>query len=283
MDALGMSGSRMAEPRRFLHTLSSVAPDTLILIPQLLQLLVQSVKAGWKPPPLRFIAVGGSRVSAVVIEQARALGLPVYEGYGLSECASVVSLNAPGRDLPGSCGQPLPHVQVRIEEGEVLIDGNAMLGYVNDRASWEQNTIHSGDLGRLDSAGFLHIEGRRKNLLISSYGRNIAPEWVESELLATALFSDVVVFGDARPCCVALVSPVRSDIDTALLQSAIDATNARLPDYAQVRAWRCLPRPLASQGLCTANGRPRRAEIEQAYAAALEALYASAGNASSLS
>ncbi|MDR0780875.1 MAG: AMP-binding protein [Pseudomonadales bacterium] len=273
MAELGMSGSRMTQPQRFLHTLSSVAPDTLILIPQLLQLLVHSVRAGWQPPPLRFIAVGGSRVSAALIHEARALGLPVYEGYGLSECASVVSLNAPGRDLPGSCGQALPHVRVRIEEGEVLIDGNAMLGYVNDHASWGQRTIHSGDLGRLDAAGFLHIEGRCKNLLISSYGRNIAPEWVESELLATAAFSEVVVFGDARPWCVALVSPSTEGIDATLMQGAIAAANARLPDYAQVRQWLSLPRRLASQGLCTANGRPRRSEIELAYAAELENLY----------
>jgi long-subunit acyl-CoA synthetase (AMP-forming) len=275
MEALGMSGSRMTDPRRFLHTLSSVQPDTLILIPQLLQLLVQSVKAGWQPPPLRFIAVGGSRVSAALVLQARAAGLPVYEGYGLSECASVVSLNVPGGDLPGSCGRPLPQVRVRVEDDEVLIDGNAMLGYVNDPASWGQSTIRSGDLGRLDAEGFLHIEGRHKNLLISSYGRNIAPEWVESELLATGAFSEAVVFGDARPWCVALVSPIRAGIDVVLMEQALAAANARLPDYAQVRRCLYLPRTLASEGLCTANGRPRRPEIEQVYLSELEALYAS--------
>jgi long-subunit acyl-CoA synthetase (AMP-forming) len=276
MEALGMSGSRMTDPRRFLHTLSSVRPDTLILIPQLLQLLVLSVKAGWQAPPLRFIAVGGSRVSAALIEEARALGLPVFEGYGLSECASVVSLNAPGRDLPGSCGKPLPHVRVRLEDGEVLIEGNAMLGYVNDPASWGRDAIHSGDLGRLDAGGFLHIEGRRKNLLISSYGRNIAPEWVESELLATGAFGEAVVFGDARPWCVALVSPARAGMDLVLMEQALAAANARLPDYAQVRRCVYLPRTLASQGLCTINGRPRRPEIEQVYLGELEALYAGA-------
>lgn len=278
MEALGMSGSRMTDPRRFLHALRDAEPDSLILIPQLLQLLVQSVKAGWTPPPLRFIAVGGSRVSAALIKQARMAGLPVYEGYGLSECASVVSLNLPGHDLPGSCGRPLPHVRVRVEDGEILIDGNAMLGYVNEPASWGRQTIHSGDLGHLDDEGFVHIEGRRKNLLISSYGRNIAPEWVESELLAAGGFSEAVVFGDARPCCVALVSPSREGIEVAAMRQAIAAANARLPDYAQVRNWLCLPRTLASQGLCTANGRPRRPEIERAYAAELEALYAGAGN-----
>ncbi|MDR2155366.1 MAG: AMP-binding protein, partial [Burkholderiaceae bacterium] len=278
METLGMSGSRMTDPRRFLRTIDEARPDTLILIPQLLQLLVQSVQVGWTPPPLRFIAVGGSRVSAALVQAARAAGLPVYEGYGLSECASVVSLNTPAHDLPGSCGRPLPHVQVRVADGEVLIDGNAMLGYVDDPASWGQRTIHSGDLGRLDAAGFLHIEGRRKNLLISSYGRNIAPEWVESELLATAAFSEAVVFGDAKPYCVALLSPAKASIDAALMQDAVAAANARLPDYAQVRRWLCLPRPLASLGLCTANGRPRRAEIEIACAAELQALYAGNGN-----
>jgi len=271
---LGFQGSRLVSPLPFLKTLSRVQPQTLILIPQLLHLLVQSVKNGWQPPKLDFIAVGGSRVSPVLVQEARALGLPVYEGYGLSECASVVSLNTPQHDLAGSAGHVLPHVQISEQNGELVVAGNAMLGYVGELQSWYPKMIATGDVGHVDSNGFVHISGRSKNLLISSYGRNIAPEWVESELLATPLFADAVVFGDAQPYCVALVSVRDPAAPDAMIQAVISAANARLPDYAQVQRWYRLPAPLGTNPqLLTSNGRPRRAAIAAAFAAELAALY----------
>lgn len=271
---LGFQGSRLGSPPLFLQTLSRVQPQTLILIPQLLQLLVQAVKAGWTPPALSFIAVGGSRVAPVLVEEARTLGLPVYEGYGLSECASVVSLNTPATDLLGSAGHVLPHVSITAKQGELVVSGNAMLGYVGEPESWYPQSVATGDVGRVDDKGFVHIEGRSKNLLISSYGRNISPEWVESELLASPLFADAVVFGDAQPWCVALISTRDPQAPDALIDAVIKATNARLPDYAQVQRWYRLPAPLATDPrLLTANGRPRRAAIAEVFAQALASLY----------
>lgn len=271
---LGFEGSRLQSPLRFLQTISTVKPATMILIPQLLQLLVQAIKGGWQPPQFEFIAVGGSHVAPVLVAEARQLGLPVYEGYGLSECASVVSLNTLQHDNVGSAGKLLPHVQVTQKDGELFVSGNAMLGYVGELQSWYPQSIATGDLGHVDANGFVHISGRRKNLLISSYGRNIAPEWVESELLATPLFADAVVFGDAQPFCVALVSVRDPAVPDALIQSAIDAANARLPDYAHVLRWHRLPAPLATNPqLLTPNGRPRRAAIATQYARELAALY----------
>lgn len=271
---LGFQGSRLTSPLQFLQTLSRVQPQTLILIPQLLHLLVQAVKNGWQPPKLEFIAVGGSRVAPVLVQEARKLGLPVYEGYGLSECASVVSLNTPAHDLAGSAGHVLPHVQLSNTNGELVVSGNTMLGYVGELQSWYPKTIATGDIGHVDGNGFVHISGRSKNLLISSYGRNIAPEWVESELLATPLLADAVVYGDAQPYCVALVSPRDTATPDALIQTVINATNMRLPDYAQVQRWHRLPAMLAANPqLLTTNGRPRRAAIAAAFAGELAALY----------
>ena len=271
---LGFQGSRLASIPQFLQTLSAVQPQTLILIPQLLHLLVQAVKGGWTPPKLKFIAVGGSRVSPVLIEEARKLGLPVYEGYGLSECASVVSLNTPAHDRPGSSGKVLPHVQVKVHDGEFLVSGNAMLGYVGDPVSWNLPAIGTGDIGNVDADGFLHIHGRSKNLLISSYGRNVAPEWVESELLASPLFADAVVYGDAQPYCVALISSRDPNASDAMIQAMINAANSRLPDYAQVKRWHRLAAPLATNPQwVTPNGRPRRDAIAKAFAQELTALY----------
>lgn len=271
---LGFVGSRLAAPDKLLECITQVQPDTLILIPQLLHLLVQSVKRGWKPPELRFIAVGGARVAPALVQQARALGLPVYEGYGLSECASVVSLNTPEKDKVGSAGHVLPHLLVTEKDGEICVNGNPMLGYVNEPESWYRKSTATGDLGHLDEHGFLHISGRKKNVLISTYGRNIAPEWVESELQATPLLADAVVFGDARPYCVALVTPRDPAASDQLIQGVINAANANLPDYARVQRWSRLPQLLAqTPHLITDNGRPRRAAIASHYADVLSALY----------
>ena len=278
LSELGMGGSRMVAPDRFLATIGAVQPDSLILIPQMLQFMVQSVNVGWEPPALKFIAVGGSRVSAALISVARHSGLPVYEGYGLSECASVVSLNTPGFDQPGSCGKPLKHVRIQEQNGEIIIEGNAMLGYVGAPESWGRAAIASGDLGYVDSEGFLHIEGRSKNVIISSYGRNIAPEWVESELQASPILAEVVVLGDARPWCVALVTPRIAELPDSVIDDVIATANSRLPDYAQVKQWQRLPSPLAANpALLTANGRPKRAAIAELYHQQVEALYSRAG------
>jgi long-chain acyl-CoA synthetase len=274
---LGFVGSRLQEPPLFLQRLSVSQPQTLILIPQLLHLLVQAVQQGWQPPALQFIAVGGSRVAASLVQQARAAGLPVYEGYGLSECASVVSLNTPQHDKLGTAGKLLPQVKVSLVNQEIHVSGNAMLGYMGEPASWHQQAIATGDLGDVDADGFVRILGRCKHVLISSYGRNIAPEWVESELLATPLLSEAVVFGDAQPYCVALVSPRDPRLTDSHIQQVIDLANQQLPDYAQVQRWHRLAVPLAQNPqLITANGRPRRAAIAEHYAEVLAALYETA-------
>ena len=276
---LGFTGSSSLDPGRFVGAVTQSTPSSLILTPQLLQVLVAAARGGWAPPDsLAFVAVGGARVPAGLVEQAHALGIPAYEGYGLSECASVVSLNAPGAARPGSCGRPLPHLRVEVADGEIHVAGTAMLGYAGEPSSWAQHRIATGDLGRLDADGFLHIDGRRKNLLISSFGRNISPEWVESELLADGMLAECIVFGDARPHCVALVTPRSSNLpDQATrraIQQTIDRCNARLPDYARVLGWRQLPRPLAgNRDLLTDNGRPVRATIENRYGDLIEEIY----------
>jgi long-chain acyl-CoA synthetase len=272
---LGFKGSSLVDPQKFLHRISSVQPDSLILVPQLLLLLVVAVKNGWQPPPsLQFIAVGGSKVAADLLRAAAQCGLPVYEGYGLSECCSVVSLNTAAANEPGSCGKPLPQLQVSFLEGEVCVSGNSMLGYLGEPDSWGQQLIHTGDLGYLDSAGYLRVEGRKKDVLISSFGRNISPEWVESELLANPLLAEAVIVGDARPYCVALLTLREAATSSEVLPSWMAQVNEKLPDYARIKHWQVLPSPMGLQpGLFTENGRPKRERISAAYAAEIESLY----------
>jgi long-chain acyl-CoA synthetase len=272
---LGFRGSRLVNPQQMLAVITQTNPTTMILIPELLRFLVSAALQGWQPPSsLQFIAVGGGAVSSLLLEQAYQIGLPVYEGYGLSECGSVVSLNTPDANLRGSCGKPLPHLTVTAEDGEISVNGNAMLGYLNDPDSWYPNEIRTGDLGYLDEQGYVHLSGRKKNLLISSYGRNINPEWPESALLANTAIQEAVVFGDAQPYCVALFSLRNGPKDIASLAPWIDRVNKTLPDYAQIKKWQVLNEVMTTiPGLVTSNGRPKRREIAAYYEKELASLY----------
>ena len=187
---------------------------------------------------------------------------------------SVVSLNTPTNTGANSSGKPLPHLQVKTVNGEIIISGNTMLGYAGQPDSWGHTTTYSGDLGSLDSAGYLSVSGRKKNLLISSFGRNINPEWIESELLANTAIADAVVFGDDRPYCVALLFPRDPALTDHEIQGLIDSVNNTLPDYARIVRWQRFATTLNSQpGLLTDNGRPVRVAILTAYQAILETLY----------
>lgn len=272
---LGFRGSSSLDVKSMLQSITESAPNTLILMPQLLLVLISACHRGWTPPEsLQFIAVGGSRVSADLIAEAKKLGLPVYEGYGLSECASVVSLNRSGnQERPGSAGKPLPHLQIRVEKDEIIVEGNPFLGYVGQKDSWYPSSIATGDLGYLDADGFLHLNGRRKNLLISSFGRNISPEWVESELLSGTAIREAIVVGDARPALAALIYPAQG-ISQSDIKNWLETVNSRLPDYAQIHFWHQLSSPLASfPGLITSNGKPRRQEISRYFETEIEQLY----------
>src|SRR5688572_5808262 len=242
------------------HAISTDKMTAAILVPELLRGLMQAV-AGTKLslPCLKFLAVGGSRVAPELVTQARALGLPVYEGYGLSECASVVALNTPGQDRPGTVGRVLSHIDLAVKDGEVVVRNPAFLGYLGSPHKGEFKT---GDLGHIDENSFLHIEGRCKNVLITSYGRNIAPEWIESHLLARPEIQQAVVYGDARPHLSALIV---SATETADITQAVETASKVLPEYAQVKDFHLVPPFTMQDGTLTGTGRPRRKAIFAKY------------------
>jgi long-subunit acyl-CoA synthetase (AMP-forming) len=203
--------------------------------------------------------------------QARLVGLPAYEGYGLSEAGSVQTLNLPHGDRPGSAGKALPHARLRIDgDGQIWAAGSLMLGYLGSDRDALPAWLATGDLGRIDVDGFLHIEGRRRNVLITSFGRNVSPEWVESELQAAPAIANAVVFGDGQPALAAVLWPARADTSDDDLAQAVARANARLPDYARVASWRRGRSPFtAGSGMATADGRPRREAIARLHADAL--------------
>ncbi len=261
---------------RLLGTISREQPNSLILVPELLQVLVIAAERGWQSPAsLRFIAVGGAKVSRELLARADAVGIPVYEGYGLSECASVVCLNTPAARRAGTVGRPLPHVRVRVDAaGQVHVAGNTMLGYLGEAPRAPLDEIATGDLGVFDGDGYLQLHGRSGNRFITSFGRNVSPEWVECEISQRLLGRPVLVHGESRPYVVALVGASADDVSDAAVESAIDSANAALPNYAHVRRWARASAPFTfADGTLTANGRLRRREIHSRLGALLDELY----------
>ena len=270
------------DPGKLLGTVGAVQPESLILVPELLQLLVMAVERGWSAPAsLKFIAVGGASVSPSLLERAAAAGLPVYEGYGLSECASVVCLNTPGARRPGSVGKPLAHARLRLTDaGEIVVAGPKMLGYLGEHARDVPGEWHTGDLGEVDADGYVYVRGRLRNVFITSYGRNVAPEWVEREIAQRLPQRPVLVHGEALPFPVALVSGVQDEGEAKLVERVVAEANAGLPDYARIRRWACVPEPFTfANGMLTSNGRLRRAAIVERHRPLIDSLYADCASA----
>ncbi len=270
---IGLQGASGFDPVRFVGSLNASRPHSLILLPQLLLALVSAAESGLAlPSDLRFIAVGGGRVAPQLLQRADALGLPVFEGYGLSECASVVCLNTPQARRIGSVGQPLPHARIRLAaDGEVEVSGARMLGYLGE-TPLRQDWLGTGDLGHFEDR-FLVLHGRKKHQFITAFGRNVNPEWVEVELTQQAPIAQAWLYGEALNENIAVLVPRAAGCSDADLQAAVAAVNAGLPDYARAHRWVRADEPFsAANGLATANGRLRRNALLARYQAAIETL-----------
>ncbi|MES1927126.1 AMP-binding protein [Salinisphaera sp. T31B1] len=262
---IGFGGAGGFDPTRLLSCLHQYTPDSVILLPELLRALVQMGEAGAPMPgSLKFVAVGGGKVGVGLVERACALGLPVYEGYGLSECASVVSLNLPGAARPGSVGRALPHARVRLaDDGEIHVIGSAMRGYLGEAPAPAE--IATGDLGAFDDDGYLYVRGRKKNQFITSFGRNVNPEWPEAVLLQHTALRQAAVFGEAMPINVAVLVAAPGAVD-ADLDAAVQAANHVLPVYARIGAWLRADAPFSAfNSQATGNGRLRREAVAACY------------------
>jgi long-subunit acyl-CoA synthetase (AMP-forming) len=272
----GVLGASGLDAARLHGALAAARASAAILSPRLLQGLVETLEAGAAPlPQLRFLALGGAVTAPRLLARAAALGLPLYEGYGLSEAGSVVTLNTPHAARAGSVGRVLPHMALRVDQdGEIWLRGPLCAGYLN--TAWQlpgHGWWRTGDLGRLDAEGFLYLTGRRRQVFITAYGRNVAPEWVESELCLEPAILQAWVEGEARPWNATLIVPA-PDADAAAIEAALACVNAALPDYARVRCWRTAPEPFSpANGLLTGTGRLRREALRARFGALLDSLY----------
>lgn len=227
-------------------------------------------RLGWKF--WAFIS-GGAALSSETEEFFKQIGYAVVQGYGMTETASLISLNHPFRATEGSVGKILPGREFRLaKDGEILVRGeNVSAGY------WEKGALrpagpeangwlHTGDLGELDPEGNLRFRGRKKNVIVTTAGLNVYPEDLEAALRKQPAIRDAVVVsvqtGDnAEPCAVLLLSgTVVSGGATreAEAQSAIDAANSSLADYQRIRRWLLWPDPDFPR---TPTGKPRLAVI----------------------
>lgn len=271
LTTLGWQGMGGFDPSALHRVAEAARAHSMILVPELLKAWTLYLAAAGRRAPADgvYVAVGGARVDAELLRRARALGVPAYQGYGLTECGSVVSLNRPGDD-GDDVGRPLDHVGVRVEAGEVRVAGRAFLGYLNDAAVPAE--FATGDLGAFDAAGHLHLSGRRGNLIVTGYGRNVAPEWIEAALLAEPAVAQAIVAGEGRPWLGAILVPAPG-ASQAALAAAVARVNAGLPDYARIGGWVATAPFTPQNGLATGNGRPVRAGILKHHAAALAELY----------
>jgi len=178
--------------------------NALYSFPLTRQLVSRNVRALFGKDTI-FVS-GGAPLDPAVAESFRSLGLRLYQGYGITETSPVISAESEGQTAPGSVGRPIEEVEVRIEDpnaegiGEIVVKGpNVMQGYYkNSKATREvirNGWYHTGDLGRFDEKGFLHICGRVKNLIVTPNGKNVYPEEVESILVKSPFIAEAMVYG----------------------------------------------------------------------------------------
>ena len=253
-----------------------------------------------------FFSAGGAPLSATIEEFFLAAGLLVCQGYGLTETSPMVTCNSPGKFRFGTVGHPVPGCEVRIgEDGEILVRGaNVMQGYYdNPEATAEvlrDGWLHTGDIGRIDDDGFLLVTDRLKDIIITSGGKNIAPQRIETAVGKDHFVEQIAVIGDRRKFVAALIVPAFDVLDTyaeergieyssrlelvrsseivELFRERIASQSEELAHYEKIKSFVLLDREFSQEDReITPTQKIRRRIVEQTFAAEIEAMYAAAG------
>jgi len=253
---------------------------------------------------IQFCCSGGAALPDSVAQTFRRHGVPLLQGYGLSETSPVISFSSPDADKVGSVGRPLPGIEVRIAaDGEILTRGpHVMLGYWQDaqataetiRGGW----LHTGDLGAIDEEGYLTIRGRKKEILVTATGKNVVPIYLEGLLTASPLIAQAMVIGDARNFLTALIVPDADALQPILRQrqlaglswkqaigqpeivelfrGEIDSRLANVSHAEQIGGFEILTHPFSQElGEMTTKLSLRRHVIEKHYHDVIERMYGS--------
>jgi long-chain acyl-CoA synthetase len=271
------------------------------LFDRLLDKLVRDVVRGRFGGRIKALISGGAPLNYDVGLFFTALGVPLYQGYGLTECSPVISVNSPGQVKLHTVGRPLPTMEVRIaEDGEILARGpSVMRGYWRDETGTRQvlrdGWLHTGDVGVIDADGFLQITDRKKDIIVNSGGDNVAPQRVEGVITLQPEIAQAIVYGDGRPHLVALVVPDTEFAKTFARQhklkpdlgelarhkdferaigEAVARANQHLSVIERVRHFRLMPEPFTiEKGTMTPTLKLRRQLIYQVHKDLFESMY----------
>lgn len=290
-------GTAMSE-----HRCTGTRPSPLLLLQYRIasKLVFDKLKPAIGLGRARFCVSGAAPIAKEVLELFASLDIIILEVYGQSEDCGPTSFNLPGRARFGTVGPPCDGVEVKIaEDGEILVRGpNLFSGYAKEPEATAEALIdgwlHSGDLGSFDAQGFLTITGRKKDILITAGGKNIAPKNIEAAFKNHPLVGEAVVIGDRRKflSCLVTLDPEAaaafakerglgvdklhesSDI-RAELQRALDLVNAELARVEQVKKFVVLARPLSiEEGELTPTLKVKRKVVNEKYSSLIEGMYA---------
>ena len=262
------------------------------------RLVLDRVKRALGLDRCHFAASGAAPANPATLEFLAGLDLPVYEVYGLSETAGPVTWNRPGLARFGTVGPAYPGVEIRLDDdGEILVKGgNVFARYHRDpgatAGAFRDGWFATGDLGSLDPDGFLSIVGRKKELLVTAGGKNVAPSPLETALKQHSLIGEAMVIGDGRPYLTALIS-LDADAVAAFaaahrltgpmheveavhteVSGAVAVVNEKLSRAEQIKRFCILERPLSiEQGELTGTLKVKRRTVEEHFSAQIEAMY----------
>ncbi len=281
-----------------------VKPNVFMSVPSLWEKL--AVKAGGKTDALldvtggrmRFCLSGGAGLKREVKESFHDAGILIIEGYGLTEASPTLTLNRPDAFRFDTVGKPLPSVEIRLaEDGEILARGKSIFrGYHKDPAATrevltEDGWLKTGDIGRFTDDGFLQIVDRKKDILVTAGGKNVAPANIELRFRDDPFIEHVVLYGDGQKYLVAGVWPNKAAIDAhldaqgvngggraeareALLSRRIDAINADLARYETIKKFAVVDEPLTVEnGMLTPTLKVKRKKVYERFGELLGALY----------
>jgi long-chain acyl-CoA synthetase len=262
---------------------------------------------------LRVLVSGSAPLPRPIAEFFDAIGLTIFEGYGLTEASPVLTVNPLNRPKFGTVGRALPGVELRIvDDGEILARGpNIMMGYYHNadatRAALDSNGwLHTGDIGMLDTEGYLTIVDRKEDLILTSVGKHVAPQPIENELRRHPLVAEAVLVGNHRKFIAARIVPdfpalerrladvqrpdqmrgslvARSDV-IRLFQQAVDAVNAARAPFEQIKRFALIPSEFTiATGEMTPTMKVKRRVVEQRWRAVIDTLYEESEQARRLS
>jgi long-chain acyl-CoA synthetase len=237
---------------------------------------------------VRVFFTGGAPISPEILEFFHAADIMILEAWGMTETFAAGSANIPGAFRFGSIGKPLPGIDMKLDEdGEILVRGaNVFAGYYKDDDATKQSFtadgfFRTGDIGKVDADGFFYIIDRKKDLLITAAGKNIAPQNLENLIKTDPRISQVVAVGDRRPYVVALVTLTaeaaagKSDAEQRrLVEDIIGAKNPELAPYERIKKFRILPSDLTQEsGELTPTLKVKRKVVAEKYGAMIEEMY----------